>query len=185
VLPNEIITIITIIFIRLIDLHDIFLAWAQFGRESGPSSLPTPSFSSAFPNQGPGARTVRAGSIGRERDWIVGGIFHPPEEAGSFFPPLPRRNQRLGAKRTVQASGPRPKCWRRTKRWEGLSSTLNRGDFLWPRSESLAYAASAPIPKRKKLGGGTVLLLLDFPLCFLYYRLEVVAHANHPSAPNQ
>jgi len=73
---------------------------------------------------------IRAGSIGRDRDRIADSIFHPPEEAGSFFPRLPRRNQRLyGAKRTVQASGPRPKCGRRAPP---------------PR----------PVPKRKKLGVG-------------------------------
>ncbi len=45
--------------------------------------------------RGPGARAIRAGSIGRDISWKVECVSHPPEGAGCFFPPHPRRNQRL------------------------------------------------------------------------------------------
>jgi hypothetical protein len=38
---------------------------------------------------------IRAGGIGRDISWKVECLSHPPEEAGCFFPPNPRRNQRL------------------------------------------------------------------------------------------
>ena len=52
----------------------------------------------AFPihlGWGPGARAIPAGSIGRDIFGKVECFSHPPEEAGCFFSPHPRRNQRL------------------------------------------------------------------------------------------
>ena len=44
---------------------------------------------------GPGARAIRAGSIGRDISWKVECPSHPPQEVGCFPPPNPRKNQRL------------------------------------------------------------------------------------------
>jgi hypothetical protein len=44
---------------------------------------------------GPGARAIRAGSIGLDISWKGEAPFHPPQGAGRFFPPYPQRNQRL------------------------------------------------------------------------------------------
>ncbi|MGA2958250.1 MAG: hypothetical protein ABSF48_21305, partial [Thermodesulfobacteriota bacterium] len=45
---------------------------------------------------GPGARTIRAGSIGWDIGWDiiwkVECLSHPPEGAGCFFPLYPRRD---------------------------------------------------------------------------------------------
>ncbi len=56
--------------------------------------------------RGPGARAVRAGSIGWDMGWRVEWIDHPPERAGRFFPPLPEEISALWC----QAKRPSPRA---------------------------------------------------------------------------